>query len=94
MTKPVDLKPLDNYRLWLKYSNGTEGIVDLSNYVGKGVFSAWSDYNFFQSVKIGPSGELMWGEEIDLCPDSLYLKITGKKPEDLFPSLKRNFSHA
>ncbi len=94
MNKPVDIKPLENYRLWLKYSNGTEGIVDLSHYVGKGVFSAWSDYTFFKSVEIGPSGELMWGEEIDLCPDALYLKITGKKPKDVFPSLKQEFSNA
>jgi hypothetical protein len=25
--------------------------------------------------------------EIDLCPDSLYLKVTGRKPEEIFPSL-------
>ncbi len=94
MVKPIELKPLDDYRLWIKYSDGIEGIADLSKYVGKGVFSAWSDYTFFKSVRIGSSGELMWGEKIDLCPDSIYLKITGKQPEDIFPTLKKEYSNA
>ena len=44
MAKPIELRPLDDYRLWIKYSDGIEGVVDLSKYVGKGVFSAWSDH--------------------------------------------------
>jgi len=39
-------------------------------------------------VSIGSSGEISWKGEIDLCPNSLYLKMMGKKTEDLFPSLK------
>jgi hypothetical protein len=35
------------------------------------------------------SGDLKWDNEVDICPDSLYLSITGKKQEDIFPSLKR-----
>ena len=44
MTGPIKVKPLDNYKLWVKYSDGIEGIVDLSNLVGKGIFSLWNDY--------------------------------------------------
>jgi len=32
--------------------------------------------------------KLRWNEEIDICPDAVYLKITSKKPEDLFPMLR------
>jgi hypothetical protein len=39
-------------------------------------------------VSIGESGEIAWNEEVDLCPDALYMKITGKTPEELFPNLK------
>jgi hypothetical protein len=62
--------------------------VDLSALAGKGVFSCWNDYDFFNKVSIGSSGELVWGNDVDLCPDSLYLQITGKRPEDIFPALK------
>lgn len=88
MPKLIEVKPLENYRIWVKYSDGVEGVVDLSDLVGKGVFAAWNDYREFQKVHVGPSGEIAWSEEIDLCPDAIYLKITGKKPEDLFPKLR------
>jgi len=86
--RPIEVKPLERYRLWIKYSDGVEGVVDLSDLVGKGVFALWNDYREFQKVYIGPGGEIAWGEEIDLCPDALYLRITGKKPEGLFPKLR------
>lgn len=88
MPIPIEVKPLENYRLWVKYSDGVEGVVDLSDLVDKGVFALWNDYQEFQKVHIGPSSEIAWSEEIDMCPDAIYLKITGKKPEDLFPQLR------
>ena len=45
-------------------------------------------------MRIGSSGELAWGDEIDICPDALYLRITGKKPEDLFPKLQELLQYA
>ncbi|MCX7046900.1 MAG: DUF2442 domain-containing protein [Candidatus Sumerlaeota bacterium] len=86
MFKIIQVKPLPQYRLWLKYDDGTEGIADLSDLAGDGVFSIWDDQEVFNSVKIGDMGELQWGEEVDLCPDALYLRITGKEPEDVFPA--------
>jgi len=79
MSTPTEVKPLDNYRLWVKFSDGVEGIVDLSEYAGKGVFALWSDYREFEKVHIGPGGEIAWSEQIDMCPDAIYLRITGKK---------------
>lgn len=90
----VELKILDNYRLWLKFNDGSEGEIDLSDYLNKGVFTKWKDVNFFKSVEIGESGELNWNNEIDLCPDSLYMKISGKTPEELFPSLNKETTSA
>ena len=39
--QPIEVKPLENHRIWVKYSDGVEGEVDLSNLVGKGVFVVW-----------------------------------------------------
>jgi hypothetical protein len=88
MLRPILVKPLENYRLWLKFADGVEGIVDLSYLAGQGVFALWNDYREFQKVHIGSSGEIAWSEEIDICPDAIYLRITGKKAEDLFPKLR------
>ena len=35
MYKINKLKVLSDYKIWLKYSDGTEGIIDLSDLVGK-----------------------------------------------------------
>lgn len=94
MLRIVKVKTLPDYVLWLKYSDGTEGKADVSNLAGKGVFSRWKDYREFKKVTIGSSGELIWGDDLDLCPDSLYMKITGKKPEEVFPGLKKEHVNA
>ena len=33
MPIPLEVRPLDSYRLWVKYSDGTEGVADLSDLV-------------------------------------------------------------
>jgi hypothetical protein len=88
------VKVLQDYRLELTFDDGVSGTVDLSEMVGKGVFDYWRDRHAFEQVRIGSSGELVWNERVDLCPDSLYLKVTGKKPEDIFPALRREHTHA
>ncbi|GAB4407623.1 MAG: hypothetical protein Kow00123_20570 [Anaerolineales bacterium] len=94
MPIPVEVKPLENYRIWIKFSDGCEGVVDLSDLAGKGVFALWNDYQEFQKVHIGPGGEIAWSDQIDLCPDALYLKITAKQPEDIFPKLRELAAYA
>lgn len=89
MRKIEEVKVLQGYRLELAFDDGFVGTVDLSDLSGKGVFALWLDRHAFESVRIGSSGELVWGNQIDLCPDALYLKATGKKPEDVFTALRR-----
>ncbi|RME74104.1 MAG: DUF2442 domain-containing protein [Chloroflexi bacterium] len=88
MFKPIEVKALPDYKLWVKYADGVEGEVDLSHLVGKGVFVLWNDYAAFEKVYIGEHGEIAWSDEIDICPDTIYMEITGKTPEELFPNLK------
>lgn len=87
MNRISQVKVLPGYRLHLEFEDGASGTVDLAENVGKGVFAAWRDPLFFEQVAVGSAGELVWGDKIDLCPDALYLKVTGKTPEELFPAL-------
>jgi hypothetical protein len=96
MIKIVAAKVLEGYRVWLRFEDGTEGEVDFSAHVGKGVFAPWSDYTFFHRAAIGGQGRVLtWPGELDFCADALWLQITGKRPEDLFPNLrKKHPAHA
>ena len=88
MHKVSRVKVLKDYRLELSFTDGKSGTVNLSHLAGKGVFAAWNDYAVFQHVRIGDSGELIWNDQIDLCPDALYLQATHQRAEEVFPVLK------
>jgi len=88
MPKPVEVKALANYRIWLRYDDGTQGEVDLADLAGRGVFKAWDDPTFFSAVRLASHGAVEWGSGLDLCPDALYLRLTGRSPEELFPALR------
>ena len=81
MHKVVEIRPLENYRLWLEFSDGTSGSVDLSGLVGKGVFKIWEDENVFRAAFIDSrTHTVAWEGGIDLCPDNLYAQVTGIDP--------------
>lgn len=92
--KVVFADALPDFRLFLRFADGTEGIADLSAIAGKGVFEAWLQPGVFGQVPVTSYGAVAWPGELDLCPDTLYLEVTGKRPEDLFPSLKPSIAHA
>jgi len=84
----VVVEPRAGFCIWIRYEDGVEGEIDLSDVAGTGVFAAWLDRDFFEDVRIGELGEIAWRNEIDLCPEALYLEITGKSPEDIWPGLR------
>jgi hypothetical protein len=94
MHRITKVKALQGYRVDVTFDDGTQGIADLSDLAGRGVFALWNDDAEFEKVRIGETGELAWSDQVDLCSDSLYLKITGKKPADVFPMLKHELAHA
>ncbi len=94
MIKIIRAQPLENYKLHLTFSDGVVGEVDLSHLAGKGVFEHWNQYANFRNVAVINGRWLAWSDEIDLDADSLYLRLTGKKPEDLFPILKEDPAYA
>lgn len=66
-------KPRPNYRLWIRFSDGREGEVDLSSLVGKGVFARWDAPGEFEKVYIDQETKTVaWPGNIDLAPDALY----------------------
>ena len=70
MKKVVQARSLGSYRLWLKFSDGVEGEVDLSDLAGRGVFRAWDDPRIFRAAAVDQSGAVVWPGDIDLCPDA------------------------
>ena len=77
----VAVQPLDGYRIRVRFDDGAEGEVDLSDLAGKGVFAAWVDDGNFDRAFVDPeSGTVAWPGGIDLCPVTLYNDVTRAAP--------------
>ena len=68
--KLVELSPRENYGLFLRYEDRTEGVVDLSSLAGHGVFALWLKPRLFEQVKLSDTGVPEWPGELELCSDS------------------------
>jgi hypothetical protein len=93
MKEITAIKVLENYRVCLRFNDGAEGDVDFSQKPRTGVFAFWNRYENFRMARIGDCGELLWNDQIDFCPDSLWLQVTGQKPEALLDQNPR-LAHA
>ncbi len=86
--RPVQVEAREHYRLWVRYDNGVEGEIDLSQRAGRGMFKIWDSPGVFERVSISPNRAIRWTEEAELCPDAVYLEITGQDPEEIMPGLR------
>jgi hypothetical protein len=84
MIRPVSVRALPKFRIHIRFSDGAEGEVDLSDFAGKEAFSAWRDPEFFEQVHIGKYRQIRWNDDIELCPDAVYMQLTGKTPAEYF----------
>lgn len=71
MNRIKEVEALENYQILVTFDNGEKRIKDMKPYLEKGVFKKLKDQEFFKSVKVA-YGTVTWGENIDLCADSIY----------------------
>jgi hypothetical protein len=76
----VEVRPLDGYRLWLRFEDGIEGTVDVAEMIHfHGVFAPLQDRTKFLEVHVDrETGTVCWPSGADLDPDVLYAAITGE----------------
>jgi len=68
----TDVKPIEGYKLSLKFTSGENGLYDCSPLLNFGVFRELRDVNYFNKVKV-VDGTVAWPNEQDICPDTLYI---------------------
>ena len=68
---PVEVKPLEQYRLLIMFDNKEQRIFDVAPYLGDDFFAPLSNPAIFNSVRISPIS-IEWSGGIDMCPDELY----------------------
>lgn len=73
---------MDSYKIKLAFKDGSSGIADLSEYAGSSeLFEVFNDLENFKNFKI-EFGTLVWKNgELDIAPETLYTRATGKPIE-------------
>ena len=73
MTKIVAVKPLDDYRLWVRFDDCLEGVYEVEPARRGGVFDQLRDPAVFNEVAINEDfGCVEWPGGVDLCPTSMH----------------------
>ena len=70
----VEVKALEQYQIYLKFSNGEEKIYDMKENIEKiKYFNKLKNRKYFENVK--PSGDTAeWENGEDVAPENLYYK--------------------
>ncbi|MDQ3845434.1 MAG: DUF2442 domain-containing protein [Bacteroidota bacterium] len=71
-----------DYKLFVVFEDGINGIIDLKKWKGKGVFQYWNDEENFKRFTITADKKIEWNKDIDMDPDAFYLQLIGKSFEE------------
>ena len=69
----LEAKHVRDYVIWLRFNDGAEGEVDLSQELEGEVFEPLKDMNKFKAFRVDPELEtVVWENGADLAPEFLY----------------------
>ena len=69
----IEVKALGDYKLWVRFSDGKFGTVDLSKELWGAVFEPLRDKEFFARASVDPELQTVtWPNGADLSPEYLY----------------------
>jgi hypothetical protein len=71
MLHVVEARAEGGYRLFLRFSDGIEGIADLTRLLWGPIFEPIRVSSAFASFRISPVGALEWDNGADLAPEAL-----------------------
>ena len=72
MARATRVEPRPGYRLYVEFSDGTSGEVDLSERLFGPVFLPLREESVFKQVTLDEYGVPCWPSGADLAPDALY----------------------
>ena len=72
MLKISGVRPLKDYKLWVRFNNGEAKIFDFKPLLDLPIFKPLADVEVFNSVYID-HGVTVWNDgDIDIAPEALY----------------------
>lgn len=80
----VEVRPLESYRVYLRFDDGVQGEVDLEPLLSPfdGVFEPLRGLDRFREVFVDGGGTIAWPNGADLAPEVLYSRLSGRALPD------------
>jgi hypothetical protein len=76
MPRLVEARHLRDFVIWLRFSDGAEGEVDLAGELEGPVFEPLRDPSYFRLLTLNPSlHTIAWPNGADLAPEFLYERV-------------------
>lgn len=71
--EPIEVKAIEKYKLYIKFKNGEEKILDMGQDINEKFYAKLKDYEYFRNVKISETGiTIEWQNGEDIAPENLY----------------------
>ena len=69
MKTVISVKPLENYKLEVIFSDDVRAEVDVNPFIkSQGISQTLRDETFFKTVQIDEAGGVAWSNGFDFCP--------------------------
>ncbi len=76
MNAVTSVRHVSGFRLWLRFSVGTEGEIDLSDELRGPVFEPLAEPAVFAQVSVNPElRTITWPNGADFAPEFLYARV-------------------
>ena len=76
MIRLVEARVVTAFTVWLRFSDGTEGRLDLTDELCGPVFEPLRDPQYFASLRVDPELDtITWPNGADFAPEFLYDRV-------------------
>ncbi len=75
MYKVIEVTPLEKHRLRVRFDDGVQGKIDLSDRLFGPVFEPLKDPAVFAQAAVDEFGAICWPNGADLAPDALHERL-------------------
>ena len=80
MIRVTDAKLVRDFVLWIRFNDGSEGEVDLSDELDGPVFEPLRDPEAFAGFRVDPDVHtVVWPNGADFAPEFLYARVAGQE---------------
>ncbi len=76
MIKLLEARILTGFKVWLRFSDGTEGNLDLAGELHGPIFEPLRDPSYFAQLRVDPELDtITWPNGADFAPEFLYESV-------------------